>query len=77
MTSRNEDGTIVGVARPITDFAYHMSLSDLPVDVAFQRRVVRRDLIQSVRKKSGLDTRFILLLAPAAEGYYPHIGIRN
>ncbi len=77
VTARDEDGTLVGVARAITDFAYCTYLSDLAVDVAFQGRGIGRELIRLVHEKAGLDTRLILLSAPAAQSYYPHIGMEK
>lgn len=75
VTARDEDETLVGVARAITDFAYCTYLSDLAVDVAFQGTGIGRELVRLVHEKAGLDTRLILLSAPAAQSYYPHIGM--
>lgn len=77
MTTRDDDGTLVGVARAITDFAYCTYLSDLAVDVASQGTGIGRELIRLVDEKAGLDTRLILLSAPAAQSYYPHIGMEK
>ncbi len=77
VTARGEDGTLVGVARAITDFSYCTYLSDLAVDVAFQGKGIGRELIRLVHEKAGLDTRLILLSAPAAQSYYPHIGMKK
>ncbi len=77
VTARNEDGTLVGVARAITDFAYCTYLSDVAVDVAFQGNGIGRELIRLVHERAGLDTRLILLSAPAAQSYYPHIGMEK
>ncbi|WP_442506145.1 GNAT family N-acetyltransferase [Novipirellula sp. SH528] len=75
VTARDESGTLVGVARAISDFAYCTYLSDLAVDTAFQGTGIGRELIRFVHEKAGLDTRLILLSAPAAQSYYPHIGM--
>ncbi|TWT80340.1 hypothetical protein CA13_17530 [Planctomycetes bacterium CA13] len=77
VTARNEAGLLVGVARAITDFAYCTYLSDLAVDVTFQGNGIGRELIRLVHQKAGLDTRLILLAAPAAQTYYPHIGMNQ
>lgn len=69
------DGLLVGVSRAITDFAYCTYLSDLAVDVAFQRRGIGRELIRRTHEAAGLASRLILLSAPAAVNYYPHIGM--
>ncbi|TWT96574.1 hypothetical protein Pla100_30570 [Neorhodopirellula pilleata] len=73
--ARNEDSLIVGVARAISDFAYCTYLSDLAVDVDYQGRGIGRRLIRMIHENAGLDTRLILLAAPAATSYYPHIGM--
>jgi GNAT superfamily N-acetyltransferase len=69
-------GELVGVARSITDFAYCTYLSDLAADAAHQRRGIGRELIRRTHEAAGLDTLLILLSAPAAESYYPHIGLQ-
>ncbi len=75
VTARAADGLLVGVSRAITDFSYCTYLSDLAVDVAFQGRGVGRELIRRTHEAAGRGTRLILLAAPAAETYYPHIGM--
>lgn len=75
VTARTTDGLLVGVSRAITDFSYCTYLSDLAVDVAFQRRGVGRELIRRTHRSAGLQTHLILLAAPQAETYYPHIGM--
>ena len=77
VTARNPDGILVGVSRAITDFSYCTYLSDLAVDVAFQRRGIGRELIRQTHVAAGLHTSLILLAAPQAESYYPHIGMRR
>jgi ribosomal protein S18 acetylase RimI-like enzyme len=69
------DGLIVGISRAITDFSYCTYLSDLAVDTSFQRRGIGRELIRRTHEAAGLQTHLILLAAPAAESYYPHIGL--
>jgi ribosomal protein S18 acetylase RimI-like enzyme len=75
VAARNEDGLLVGISRAISDFSYCTYLSDLAVDVAFQGRGVGRELIQQTHLAAGLGTSLILLAAPKAETYYPHIGM--
>jgi predicted N-acetyltransferase YhbS len=75
VTARSADGVLIGVSRAITDFSYCTYLSDLAVDVAFQGRGIGRELIRRTHEAAGLATRLILLSAPAAESYYPHIGM--
>jgi GNAT superfamily N-acetyltransferase len=69
-------GRLVGVSRAITDRSYCTYLSDLAVDVAWQRRGIGRELIRRTHEAAGPGTTLILLAAPAARGYYPHIGMQ-
>ena len=66
---------LVGVSRALTDFAFCTYLSDLAVDVAYQRLGSGRELVRRTHEAAGLDTMLILLAAPAAREYYPHIGM--
>jgi hypothetical protein len=70
VTARDDNGTLFGVSRAITDFAYCTYLSNLAVDIAHQGHGIGRELIRLVHAKAGLDSRFILLSAPAAQSYY-------
>ena len=76
LTARNDQGLLVGVSRAITDYHYCTYLSDLAVDVAYQRQGIGRELIRRTHETAGLATRLVLLSAPAARTYYPHIGMR-
>lgn len=69
------DGLLVGVSRAITDFAYCTYLSDLAVDVAYQKQGIGKELIRRTHEAAGLKTTLILLSAPKAQTYYPHIGM--
>src|SRR5437764_99171 len=75
IVTAREDGLLVGVSRAITDFAFCTYLSDLAVDEAFQRRGIGRELIRCTHEAAGLHTTLILLSAPKAQTYYPHIGM--
>jgi predicted N-acetyltransferase YhbS len=68
-------GVLVGVSRALTDFAYCTYLSDLAVDVAYQRRGIGRQLIRQTHEAAGLHTTLILLAAPKAREYYPRVGM--
>jgi GNAT superfamily N-acetyltransferase len=69
------NGRLVGVSRAITDFVYCTYLSDLAVDEACQKQGIGRDLIERTHQAAGLRTRLILIAAPKARSYYPHIGM--
>ena len=71
------NGLLVGVSRAITDFAYCTYLSDLAVDQEFQKRGIGRQLIDETHAAAGRETRLILLAAPKARTYYPHIGMES
>ena len=74
LTARQE-GLLVGVSRAITDFHYCTYLSDLAVDEAFQRQGIGQELLRRTHAAAGLKTTLILLAAPQAASYYPHIGM--
>lgn len=67
------DGELVGIARSISDFAYVTYLSDIAVSRAHQRSGIGRALIDATRKEAP-QAKIVLLSAPAATDYYPHIG---
>ena len=69
------DGNLVGISRALTDFAFCTYLSDLAVDEKHQRRGIGRDLIRRTHEAAGLHTTLILLAAPKAQSYYPHVGM--
>jgi len=77
VTARNSAGLLVGVSRAMTDFGYATYLSDLAVDEAYQRRGIGRELIRRTHEAAGLETALILLAAPKAREYYPHIGMQR
>ena len=65
---------IVGVARAVTDFHYACYLSDLAVDVAYQKQGIGQKLIDVVRNELEEGCKIILLSAPDAATYYPKVG---
>ena len=70
------DTRLVGVSRAISDFSYCTYLSDLAVDEAHQGKGIGRELIRRTHEAAGLGTTLILLAAPNARTYYPHIGMQ-
>lgn len=66
---------LVGVSRAITDFSFCTFLSDLAVDLEFQKLGIGRELISRTHSAAGLKTRLVLLAAPKARTYYPRIGM--
>lgn len=67
------EGELVGLARSISDFSYVTYLSDIAVSLPYQRSGIGRALIDATRKEAP-QAKIVLLSAPAAAGYYPHIG---
>ncbi|MCA9266404.1 MAG: GNAT family N-acetyltransferase, partial [Planctomycetales bacterium] len=72
-----DNGRLVGVSRAITDFSYCVYLSDLAVDEAYQRQGIGKALLRQTHEAAGLNTTLILLAAPKAASYYPHIGMES
>jgi GNAT superfamily N-acetyltransferase len=66
---------LVGIARSVTDFFYCCYLSDLAVDRACQGEGIGRELIRLTQSELGPRCTLILLSAPGAVTYYPHIGL--
>jgi predicted N-acetyltransferase YhbS len=67
-------GRLIGVSRALTDYAYCTYLSDLAVDIDYQRKGIGRKLIIETKKHSP-QAKLILLAAPGAIEYYPKIGM--
>ena len=70
-----EGDLLVGVARSVTDFSYCCYLSDLAVDISYQKRGVGLELMRLTQSRLHPKCTVILLAAPNAEGYYPKIGM--
>lgn len=71
-----ENNKLVGVARSITDFAFCTYLSDLAVDETYQKKGIGKELIRQTKLVTP-QAKLILLAAPKAINYYPHIGMRQ
>lgn len=67
------DGELVGISRSVSDFAYVTYLSDIAVSRDYQRKGIGRALIEATRQEAP-SAKIVLLSAPAATTYYPHIG---
>ncbi len=70
------DGRLVGISRALTDYAFVTYLSCLAVDVACQKQGIGRELIHQTHLAGGLHTTLVLLAAPQARSYYPHVGLQ-
>jgi predicted N-acetyltransferase YhbS len=69
-----EGDLLVGISRALTDFSYITYLADLAVRVSHQKQGIGMELIRRTQIHGGAKTSLLLLAAPAAEKYYPHIG---
>lgn len=77
IVTARDGGCLVGVSRAISDFSYCCYLSDLAVDAAYQRRGIGKRLIEETRAQAGDGTTLVLVAAPGAVTYYPHIGMEH
>ena len=68
---------IVGIARALSDFSYCCYLSDLAVDRAYQRQGIGKGLVDRIKEIVGEEVMILLLSAPEAESYYPHLGFEK
>ena len=75
VTARDK-GKLIGVSRSLTDYTFCTYLSDLAVDLAYQKKGIGRELIRRTKMAAPL-ARLILLAAPAAIHYYPKIGMTH
>ena len=75
VTARDQQ-KLVGVSRSLTDFVYCTYLSDLAVDDAYQKQGIGKELIR-ITKQNTPKATLILLAAPKAVDYYPHIGMTH
>lgn len=64
---------LVGISRCITDCEWITYLADLAVRVSHQRNGIGKELIRRTQAATP-RANLLLLAAPAAERYYPHIG---
>lgn len=65
---------LIGVARALSDFSYCCYLSDLAVDLEYQKCGIGRALIGRVQAAIGEQAMLLLLAAPEAQAYYPKLG---
>ena len=72
-----EGDLLVGISRSFTDFAYVTYLADLAVRESHQRRGIGKELIRRTQVECGPQTKIVLLAAPKAVEYYPHIGFTH
>lgn len=71
------EGTLVGIARSVTDFHYACYLSDLAVSENFQKSGIGKQLQILTQQQLGPRCKLILIAAPAANDYYGHLGFTH
>ena len=74
MVSAWEGEKLIGIARSMTDFHYACYLSDLAVDVHYQKKGIGKKLQTLTQSQLGQKCKLILLASPNANAYYEHIG---
>ena len=72
-----DNDVLVGVSRALSDFSFGCYLSDLAVDVAYQKKGIGKELIRRTHEIAGDDVNLVLLAAPKAAEYYPKIGMER
>ncbi len=74
IVSARDGAKLIGISRSVTDFSYCCYLSDLAVAKAYQKRGIGQELILRTQQYLGEEVMVLLLAAPQAREYYPHIG---
>jgi GNAT superfamily N-acetyltransferase len=69
-----DENLLVGISRTVTDFHFCAYLSDLAVRETHQKQGIGKELIRRTQAALEPTAGLILLAAPAAAEYYPHIG---
>lgn len=67
---------LVGISRALSDFSFVTYLSDLAVRVSHQKHGIGKELIRRTQA-AATQAKLLLLAAPAAEKYYPHVGFTH
>jgi predicted N-acetyltransferase YhbS len=67
---------LVGISRCVTDFVWTTYLADLAVRVSHQRSGIGKELMRRTQAAAP-QAKLLLLAAPAAERYYPHVGFTH
>ena len=65
---------LVGLCRALTDFSYCCYLSDLAVDMDYQRQGIGKTMIDLVKKEISDEVALILLSAPSSMSFYAKAG---
>jgi GNAT superfamily N-acetyltransferase len=77
IVTAREGGTIVGLARCITDFAWIAYCAELAVKESAQGRGIGAGLIKTVDELLGPRIGLMLVAEPEAVGFYQRIGLER
>lgn len=79
LTARNESGKIVGVLFGITDFSYWLFITDLGVDVMYERQGIARELVKTAHDLAGgkKDIAVYLCANDDAIPFYEKLGMKK
>lgn len=67
---------LVGVSRSVTDWVWMTYLADLAVRESYQRQGIGKELMR-LTQEAAPQAKLLLLAAPKAVGYYPHVGFSH
>jgi predicted N-acetyltransferase YhbS len=67
---------LVGISRSVTDWAWMTYLADLAVRRSHQKRGIGKELMRRTQAAAP-EAKLLLLAAPAARQYYPHVGFTH
>ncbi|HVJ61851.1 MAG TPA: GNAT family N-acetyltransferase [Tahibacter sp.] len=67
---------LVGISRSLTDFGWTTYLADLAVRETHQKLGIGKELIRRTQAAAP-QAKIVLLAAPNAVNYYPHIGMQH
>ncbi|MGI9017637.1 MAG: GNAT family N-acetyltransferase [Euzebya sp.] len=76
VSARTEAGTLIGVARCISDGGFATYLCDLAVVEEYQGRGVARELMEATRDACS-RTLLVVSAAPDVDEFYDHLGLRR
>jgi GNAT superfamily N-acetyltransferase len=67
---------LVGISRCITDWVWTTYLADLAVRRSHQKQGIGKELMRRTQAAAP-EAKLLLLAAPAAREYYPHVGFSH
>lgn len=79
LIARNEKNLIVGVLFGLTDFAYWLYVTDLGVDINYERQGIGKRLMKTAHEKAGgeKDIAMYLVANENAVTFYENIGMEK